>query len=194
MALITKPNTFTVGATIIASEHNDNFDTVYNEFNGNINNANIKAGAGIVDTKLAQITTPSKISGAALTSISSIPSGAGNLPSANMSDKVVLSATDTATELTISSGSVTATQSYHTIDTESDAASDDLDTISGGIEGMVLIIRAINSARSVVVKDGTGNIECAGDFTMDNAQDTITLVYDDTLDDWFEISRSNNGA
>lgn len=31
MALISKPNTFSAGATIIASEHNDNFDTIYND-------------------------------------------------------------------------------------------------------------------------------------------------------------------
>ena len=67
MALITKPFTFASGATIIASEHNDNFDTLYNDYNGNITNANIAAGAGIVDTKLAQITTPDKVSTAAIT-------------------------------------------------------------------------------------------------------------------------------
>ena len=52
MGTIVKPNTFTSGATIIAAEHNDNFDTIYNEFNGNIDNDNIKASAGIVGSKL----------------------------------------------------------------------------------------------------------------------------------------------
>lgn len=66
MALITKPNTFTAGATIIAAEHNDNLDTIYSEFNGNIDNANIKSSAAIVDTKLAQITTIGKVSTTAL--------------------------------------------------------------------------------------------------------------------------------
>ena len=61
MALISKTFTFTAGATIIASEHNTNFDTLYSEINGNIDNANIKASAAIVDSKLAQITTASKV-------------------------------------------------------------------------------------------------------------------------------------
>jgi hypothetical protein len=36
------------------------------EFNGNIENSNIKSTAGIVDTKLAQITTANKVSVTAL--------------------------------------------------------------------------------------------------------------------------------
>lgn len=101
----------------------------------------------------------------------------------------------TPTELTIATGAVTATRSYHTIDTESDGlTTDDLDTISGGADGDILVIRAANAARDVVVKDGTGNIQCAGDFTMNNTQDTMTLIYDATLTAWIELSRSDNGA
>lgn len=83
MATISKPYTFTVGATIIASEHNSNFDTIYSDYNGNITNANISGTAAISDSKLSQISTASKVSGAALTSLSSVPSGAGQLPTAN---------------------------------------------------------------------------------------------------------------
>lgn len=53
MALITKDYTFSTGATILASEHNTNFDTLYNAFNGNIDNANIKSGAAISLAKLS---------------------------------------------------------------------------------------------------------------------------------------------
>lgn len=84
MGLITKPYTFSNGATIVAAEHNDNFDTLYNLVNGNIDNANVKASAGIVDTKLAQITTGGKVSGAALTSLANIPVGAGTIPTTNL--------------------------------------------------------------------------------------------------------------
>lgn len=51
---------------------------------GIIINADINASAAIADSKLAQITTASKVSGAALTSLASIPSGAGVIPSANV--------------------------------------------------------------------------------------------------------------
>lgn len=98
-----------------------------------------------------------------------------------------------AAELTIAAGAVTRTQSFHRIDTEADAATDDLDTINGGTEGDILVLRAENSARDVVVKDGTGNLQLAGgDFTLDHAHDTITLIYDGS--NWIEMCRSNNSA
>jgi hypothetical protein len=97
-----------------------------------------------------------------------------------------------AAELTIASGAVTKTGGYHKIDTEADAASDDLDTINGGVEGDLLILRAENSSRDVVVKDGTGNLKLAGDMTLDHVEDRIVLQYDGT--NWCELSRSNNSA
>ena len=73
MATITKNHTFTAGTTILSAEVNANFDTIYNDYNGGITNANISGSAAIADSKLAQITTASKVSGAALTSLTSIP-------------------------------------------------------------------------------------------------------------------------
>lgn len=95
MGLVTKQYTFSAGGVIVAAEHNANFDDLYNEFNGSISNANISASAAIVDTKLASITTASKVSGAALTTLTSIPSGAGLIPSANQDTVATL--TDQAT-------------------------------------------------------------------------------------------------
>lgn len=100
MSIISKPNTFSAGASIIASEHNSNFDTIYNDFNGNITNANCASGMALVDTKLAQITTAGKVSGAAITSLTSVPSGAGRLPAANsplLQANTVVTLTDGAT-------------------------------------------------------------------------------------------------
>lgn len=83
MSLISKPYTFTNGATIVAAEHNSNFDTIYSDYSGNIQNANIASNAAITDSKLAQVATAGKVSGAALTALSSVPSGAGVLPAVN---------------------------------------------------------------------------------------------------------------
>jgi hypothetical protein len=98
----------------------------------------------------------------------------------------------TTTELTIATGVITVTKSYHRVDTEANAASDDLDTINGGSEGDLLVLRAEDGSHTVVVKDGTGNIECAGDFSMDNAFDRITLLYSGGA--WVELCRSDNAA
>ncbi len=105
-ALISKTHTFSSGSTIIASEHNTNFDVIYSCVNGSISNANISniaaiaysklnltglivnadigASAAIAPTKLAQITTASKVHGSAITGLASVVSGAGVLPVANL--------------------------------------------------------------------------------------------------------------
>ena len=100
----------------------------------------------------------------------------------------------TFSELTIATGAVTATGSVHSVDTESDAASDDLDTVNGGADGRLLVIRPITSARTVVAKDGTGNLIMAGDHSMDHSHDTTTFVYSSGFPGWMEIGRANSGV
>lgn len=102
MSLINKPYTFTVGATIVASEHNSNFDTIYSDYNGNITNDNISGSAAISDSKLAQITTPAKVAGDALTLLANIPSGAGIIPIANLPS--ILQATTDTRNIALASG------------------------------------------------------------------------------------------
>lgn len=84
MSIIVKPWTFTVGAVIIAAQHNADYDVIYQDYNGNITTANLSASADIVDTQLAQITSASKVSGASLTLFPNIPSSAGLIPTANI--------------------------------------------------------------------------------------------------------------
>jgi hypothetical protein len=76
------------------------------------------------------------------------------------------------------------------VDTEGDASSDDLTTISGSVVGVILVIRPAHTDRTVVVKDGTGNIKCVGDFSMDSNEDMMTLIC--TGSNWHEIARSSN--
>lgn len=89
-----------------------------------------------------------------------------------------------ATELTIASDAITVTQNYHKVDTQSDAASDDLSTITAGASvraGHVLVLRAENVARVVTVKDGVGNILLNGGDLQLNATDKLcVLIYDGT--------------
>jgi len=53
MSTISLPYTFSSGATIIAAEHNDNFTTIYNDYNGSINNSNIASNAAIAGSKIS---------------------------------------------------------------------------------------------------------------------------------------------
>jgi len=97
---------------------------------------------------------------------------------------------DAATELTISTGAITATQAAHKVDTEGDAASDDLDTINGGTAEEVIWLRAENSGRTVVVKHGTGNIVCPNgrDISLAEVTDYVQVVYDGS--NWVVVSWS----
>ena len=97
-------------------------------------------------------------------------------------------------ELTIATGAITVTQACHTVDTEGDAASDDLVTINGGTNGLSIVLRAENAARTVVVKHNTGNIWLQGkvDINLDDLEDGILLYYDGIM--WFDIAAGGAGG
>lgn len=84
-----------------------------------------------------------------------------------------------SSELTIATGVITATKSFHTVDTESDSASDDLNTINGLSEGDTGWLRAANDARTVVLKNGAGNIQMrsGADFSLDSIDKAVSYIY-----------------
>lgn len=53
MSIISIPNTFSVGAVIVAAAHNQNFSVIYSDYNGNITDANISPSAAIEYSKLS---------------------------------------------------------------------------------------------------------------------------------------------
>lgn len=85
---------------------------------------------------------------------------------------------DATTELTIAAGVITATQTYHTVDTEADDATDDLDTIAGVSEGMHIILRAEHTDRTVVLKHAIGNLILGADISLDNTNKHVALICD----------------
>ncbi|QDP48901.1 MAG: hypothetical protein Unbinned7794contig1000_45 [Prokaryotic dsDNA virus sp.] len=98
-------------------------------------------------------------------------------------------------DLTISSGAITVTGSYHRVDTEAAASSDPLITINGGVDGAIVTLSAVSSARSIVVSSGSGNIRLGANFTLDNVLDMITLRYNANAGVWAGITPgTSNGA
>jgi len=100
-------------------------------------------------------------------------------------------------ELTISSGVITIptdANGVYPVDTEGDASSDDLDSISGTVSAdKRIVLYPANAARTIVVKHSANlALNASTDFTMNNALDTIVLISngDGT---YREISRSSNG-
>lgn len=66
----------------------------------------------------------------------------------------------------------------------------DIDPIA---DGAILILRVNNDVNTITVADGTGNIQLAGsDATLENVRDTLTLVYEASLNEYYEIARSTN--
>jgi len=98
------------------------------------------------------------------------------------------------TNATISGGTVTIdNRSNYAIDTlGGTAAAGTVLTITGGETGQVLALRAVANTRTVVLQDGTGNLQLAGDFSLDHSNDRIVLQFDGT--NWCEWSRSDNSA
>lgn len=67
MANIAKPNTFTANTAIEPAEVNDNFDTIYNEFNGGISASNLATDAVTTAKIAAANVTTAKIADDAVT-------------------------------------------------------------------------------------------------------------------------------
>jgi hypothetical protein len=111
---------------------------------------------------------------------------AENVEEALAEARTKLSARKAATTLTIASGVITVTQSQHRIDTQSAAASDDVDTINGFASGDLVFLRSVASARNVVFKHGTGNLNCPGgvDLTLDLLTDCVLGFYDSNNAVW----------
>lgn len=67
MGIISKPNDFSPGSTAKSSEVNDNFDTIYNDYNGNIAAANLADNA-VTTSKIADTNvTTNKLADASVT-------------------------------------------------------------------------------------------------------------------------------
>jgi len=94
--------------------------------------------------------------------------------------------------LTVAAGVIAVTANRHYVATEGGAGTDDLDTINGGEDGQLLVLSSSTSGQDVTLKDGTGNLRLAGDYTLTAVGDTITLIYDTPASLWFEVSRSDN--
>lgn len=88
MALVTKPNTFTAGTAAVAGQVNSNFDTLYNDYNGNITNVNLSGNAGITDSNLAKITSASKVAISAIENGTTLGTGQVEFIIGNRTDTI----------------------------------------------------------------------------------------------------------
>lgn len=105
-------------------------------------------------------------------------------------------------ELTISAGSITPPTrngGVHTVDTETDASTDNLDTIdqSNVPDGRLLLLRAADPTRTVVIRHNQGGagqilLQTDVDYSLDDINKFILLLRVGT--DWVEVMRNIDPA
>ena len=160
MGLITKPYTFSNGATIIASEHNSNFDTLYNLVNGGLDTANLSATALIA---LSQISWSQAITmtGVITMSGASIKFSKG-------------------ADVASAAGTITLGDDGNMFDITGTAA---ITSITAKAAGTFVMLQFDSTA---TLTDGS-NLYLNGNFTGATGS-TLSLVSDGT--GWFEVCRS----
>ena len=96
--------------------------------------------------------------------------------------------------VTIASGAVAVSGELIRVDTEGAAASDDLDTINGGADGMRIVVRAASGSRSVTLTEN-GNITLpssySGSVLLNQKRDAVTLDYDAADNVWYAAHVEN---
>lgn len=103
-----------------------------------------------------------------------------------------------ATTLTIASDAITPTQAWHTVDTESAAASDDIASIATAniADGGLLLLSAVNAGRVPTVKHqdtpsaGQIYLQTGSDFALSGTRRALLLQR--RGDHWVEICRGRN--
>lgn len=190
----------------VSNAHVDAADTACYIIDGNCKFINLlgisgeNSPIGLLTDKNNFVGYPLSVQGLMFDSTVTVPIDANGV---DKSDRDTTSRLDLETlylrslpELTISSGAITVGDSSRiTVDTEGNAASDDLVNINvpdvaNSNKGYFLILNAENAARTVVVKNGTGNIllgNTGADISLDNKDKTLTLIFDTGQSKWLEI-------
>lgn len=89
-------------------------------------------------------------------------------------------------EITINTGATTQTQSVHSIDTQSDSAADDLDTLTPATDKNFLMLKLEDAARVVTIKHGTGNFTLPGNADIVMASNSLyQFMYDGS--NWIQV-------
>ena len=90
-------------------------------------------------------------------------------------------------ELTIASGEITVTGSFHSVDTQNDDATDNLDTINGGqVEGNIIMLKSANDGRDTTITE-SGNCLVSGSAALITTADTWMARWDAGRSKWCEI-------
>lgn len=96
--------------------------------------------------------------------------------------------------LTVAAGAVAVTHGFHVVASTATNVTSDLNTITGGVDGMILVLRCLSATRKVRVVDNAGNIRLhhSGARLLSGFQDKLTLIYDTADAKWHELAYMRN--
>jgi hypothetical protein len=83
---------------------------------------------------------------------------------------------DVVENLVIDNNEITIKQSVHTVDVES-GTSDELNIINGGTLGQVLFLSSISIEKTIILKNGTGNIITPGLLDYSLLSNTFSILH-----------------
>ena len=96
-----------------------------------------------------------------------------------------------SSSVTIASDVLTITAStWHKVDTEGAAASDQITNIVGGVAGQIILITTVSSSRDVTIVDNT-NLRLSGNCVLDDTDD-IAVLFTGDGSHWAQIACVNN--
>jgi hypothetical protein len=96
----------------------------------------------------------------------------------------------TGESLSINNGQITVNKSFIHATAGSSGTTNQIWTINGGGAGSIIVLRC---GTTTTIKDGTGNIQLSGDFTMNHSSDTLVLIRITPTGNWLQLARANNG-
>ena len=92
--------------------------------------------------------------------------------------------------LTISGGAITITGSHVGLYPET-GTSDTLNTINGGVDGMIVRLTVIDSGDSITVPADAGNVRQPANFVLNDPLDNLWMSYDSAHSKWVRMQNNN---
>lgn len=166
MGQVTRTYTYTAGNTITAAQNETNETDLYNEFNGNIDNDNIKSAAAIVESKIAFNTSTGHSHDG--TDSKAIPKGMVFTVTGSLTTGTSVS------PLLISTGTLTITKVYVNVKTAPTGASLIIDINKNGTS----IWNATQANRATITSGNTSGSQTSFDTVALAEGDVITLDID----------------
>lgn len=94
-------------------------------------------------------------------------------------------------EVTVAAGTATLSYPVHSVDTEANAATDDIDNLAydGPVDpnGQVFYLRSAAGSRVCTLKDGTGNIEAGSDRALSSTS-YVMVMFEPVSNKWYVLN------